>query len=148
MAKKFSLQSVLSYRERAVELLEMQLAGLLTAERDLTTLVEQLQRTEQGLFVELARRQIGVLDLAAIEQARWQLLSLQRQIRDHRLRLAEVRAQIEAKHAEMVTAEQARETIEKLKEREMEAWAAEIARREAVERDDQYIARAYHLNRE
>ncbi len=148
MARKFSLQSVLSYRERTVELLEMQLAGLLAAERDLTILVAQLQATEQELFIDLARQQIGVLDLAAIEQARSQLLHLQRKIRVHRLRLAEVGAQIEARRAELVVAQQARETIEKLKEQEMEAWAAEIARREAVERDDQYIARAFHLNRE
>ena len=148
MAKKFSLQSVLSYRERAVELLELQLAGLLTEERNLNSLREQLQQTEHGVFADLARRQTGLLNLPSIDQVRWELLDLQRQIRDCLQRLADVEAQIEAKRAEMVAAEQAKETIEKLKEREMEAWAKEIARREAVERDDQYIARAYHLNRE
>jgi flagellar export protein FliJ len=148
MAKSFSLQSVLSIRERAVELLEMQLAGLLAEERELKMRVEQLQRIEHGMFVDLARQQLGVLDLPFIEQVRWQLLNLQKQIRDHTRRLLDVEAQIEAKRKEIIRAEQAKETLEKLKEHEMEAWAAEIARREAVERDDQYIARAYHMNRE
>lgn len=148
MAKTFSLHAVLSLRQREVEILQMQLAGLLAAEQELTFSLRQVEHAERGLFVELARRQIGVLDLDAIDQVRWQLYSVQGQMRDYSQRIAEVRSQIEAKRCEILAAEQAKESLEKLKEREMTAWRAEAKRREEAERDDQYIARAYQMNRE
>jgi len=48
----------------------------------------------------------------------------------------------------VVLAQQAKETLEKLKARERERWLAEEARREAAERDDIYIAQAYQKSQQ
>ncbi len=148
MARTFSLQSVLSYRERIVETLEMELGRLLATERKIMAAIAALNRDEKETLAELARRQTGVLDLTAIDQLRGHLQNLHQQIEAQQKRLAEMQKQIEAKREEITTAQQEKETLDKLKEREEEAWQAELLRRETAERDDIYIAQAYRRSQE
>lgn len=148
MARTFSLQPVLSYRERIAEALEMELGRLRATAQEIKAAIAALQRDEQESFDELARRQTGMLDLMAIEQLRGHLQNVQKQIEAHKARLAEMQKQIEAKREEVTAAQQDKETLEKLKEREENAWQAEVLRREAAERDDIYIAQAYRRSQE
>lgn len=148
MARTFSLQPVLSYRERIAEALEMELGRLLATAQEIKAVITALQRDEQESFDELARRQTGMLDLMAIEQLRGHLQNVQKQIEAQKARLAEMQNQIEAKRQEVTTAQQDKETLEKLKEREENAWQAEVLRRETAERDDIYIAQAYRRSQE
>ncbi len=148
MSRTFSLQPVLSYRERIAEALEMELGRLRATAQEIKAAIAALQRDEQASFDELARRQTGMLDLMAIEQLRGHLQNVQKQIEAQKTRLAEMEKQIEAKREEVTAAQQDKETLEKLKEREESAWQAEVLRREAAERDDIYIAQAYRRSQE
>ncbi|MBM4423062.1 MAG: hypothetical protein FJ030_06665 [Chloroflexi bacterium] len=148
MPKQFSLQPVLNYRHRIVESLEIALAQLLAAEQMLKVAIQKLHLAEQDLFGTLAQRQIGILDMMTINQLRAQIRGVQLQITALSRQLNDLQPQITAKRQEVVLAQQAKETLEKLKARERERWLAEEARREAAERDDIYIAQAYQKSQQ
>ena len=121
---------------------------LLAAEQEIKAALAARQQNERDSLAELAERQTGVLDLTAIDQLRTHLQNLRNQIEAQNARLADMRKQIEAKREEVTAAQQDKETLEKLKEREESAWQAEVLRREAAERDDIYVAQAYRRNQE
>lgn len=145
MSHSFSLQSILSYRKRVADTLELALGRLLTDEHAASQYLVTLGANEQALHTALARQQRGVLDLVAIEHMRGQLRGVQAEMKVVTRRLAELREQVVEKREELVTARRAKETLEKLKEREKQHWLAEENRRESADRDDLYIARAHRL---
>lgn len=143
MPRTFSLQPILSYRERVVDALMLALARLRRAEQETQAALASLRQSEQALFGELARRQVGMLDLTAIGGLRFQLRGVRDQIDSQDARLGELQAQIAARRSEITAAQQARKMLEKLRARERERWQMEEAHREAGERDDLYTARAH-----
>ena len=145
MPPAFSLQPVLNHRERRVETIELEFARLLATEQAYKIHLENLRDSQQDLFESLARAQVGLLDMALIYQMQLQLRATQKQIAETIQQIEAIQPIIVQKRNELVAAEQAKETLEKLKSNENEQWLAEVARRESSERDDQYIARAFRM---
>lgn len=144
MITAFRLQTVLDYRAHIVEKLEMALAALRAAERDAQTRLATLGAAQREVLEKMRAQQTGLLDLLSIEQLHrnWQFLKSQTEQQAERL--AELREAVHTKREELLNAIQERDALLKLKERHAAAWQAEVGRRETTERDDQYIARAYH----
>lgn len=141
---KFALQAVLDYRHSLVEALEVELGRLHATRQEAQRVLDELLATQAQLYVDLRDRQTaGALDLPLIAQARLNLKALEKRLADQRLYLAQLEQQIEAKRQQLIRARQDEETLAKLKEKELERWAEEEARREDRQRDDLYIARAY-----
>lgn len=147
MAPAFPLQTVLNFREQRVETLQLELAQLISAERDLRAQKDQRVAMEKSLLDDLARARTGVLDMNGINQLYQLLRATQRRIEELDRMILEMRPQIEAKREEMIRADQARETLEQIKEHAEARWRSEVARKETMERDDQYIARAFRQAR-
>lgn len=148
MPPAFSLQPVLNYREHRVEMLQLELARLFAVEADLRMQLDEKRQFEQSILSSLAHAVLGLLDLTTIGQLHVQLRSTQNQIVQLEKHLAEVAVQTEFKRAEVVKAEQSKETLAKIKSNGDMRWQDEMVRREASDRDDQYIARAYRMARE
>jgi len=141
MRVRFSLQPVLDYRASVVEALEIALAQAVRAQAEAEARLAALEAQESGLIAEIARRQRGLLDLAALAAGRARLRRVQEQVRQQMEAVEHLRAQAAAKRAELVAALQDEKILEKLKEREQARLGVELARAEGRERDDLYVTR-------
>lgn len=123
----------------------MSLARLLTRERELLNEIDLLNTLQKDLFNELAHRQQGLIDLTVVSHLRIQIKTVDDQLARYMKTLDEVRQQIANVRVEIVKAQQAKETLEKLKAKEEAKWQLAQIARETRERDDVYIARAHRL---
>ncbi len=141
MRVRFSLQPVLDYRTSVVEALEIALAQIMRAQAEAEARLAALEAQESDLIAEIARRQRGLLDLAALAAGRARLRRVQEQVRQQMETVEHLRAQAAAKRTELVAAMQDEKILEKLKEHEQARLDAELARAEGRERDDLYVTR-------
>lgn len=148
MPPKFSLQAVLDYRHRAVELLEVQYAEALRQLQLARETLQALHGRLQTLFEELRQEQAGTLDLLSIQQTRLNVRATEQAITRQEQVVAEREQAAAESLAKLVKARQDEEALAKLREKELERWRAEQARQENSQRDDVYIARAYRRSAE
>ncbi|MEI6289570.1 MAG: hypothetical protein WCP19_03985 [Chloroflexota bacterium] len=147
MAPKFSLQSVLDVRHSKVELLEIELGKLLTAQQKAQLLLLSLQEYQASLLDQLSVAQTGDIDLFKIGLMRLNILDATKRIEVVSAELVKQEWEIKKKRAEMVDAKQAEETLEILKRKRFEVYQAEQLQFESREQDDIYIAQAYRNQR-
>ncbi len=148
MTYKFSLQSVLDYRQDKVEGLELELARARAAHQHQTAWVATLDERRQGLLDELRRLQTrNTLDLGALQFTRATITRTERQLKAERLKLAELEAQVAAVQTALLAAKQDQETLETLKTKDQDAYRQEVARQEGATQDDVYVAQAHRKRR-
>ncbi len=147
MAPKFSLQSVLDVRHSKVELLEIELGKLLTAQQKAQLLLLSLQEYQTNLLDQLSVAQTGDIDLFKIGLMRLNILDAAKRIEVVSAELIKQDWEIKNKRAELVDAKQAEETLEILKRKRYEVFQAEQLQVESREQDDIYIAQAYRNQR-
>jgi len=145
MAPKFSLQTVLDVRHSKVEALEIDLGKLQLAQQEKIALEETLQRLKLNLFGQLQEQMIGDMDLVLIEQLRSNIDQVEEGIQVTRQVIEELGKRIEAKRRELVIARQEEETLDILKRKEQDRFAAEVRRKENNLQDDLYISRIYRM---
>jgi flagellar export protein FliJ len=149
MALKFSLQSVLDYRHKRVEGLEVELGQLLSGLRQAQAFLERLHEFRAGLFEQLDRSLRGAdsangeMDLGAIGQMRSNLKLVEARIRQQNDHIRQLQAAVDAKRMEVVAAKQDEETLMTLKNKEIERYNAELLRAENRLVDDIYISQAH-----
>ena len=146
MAPKFSLQSVLDIRHGKVELLEIDLGKLMTAQQQTQVLLLSLQEFQVNLLDQLSIAQSGDIDLFRIGLLRLNILDATKRIEIVAAELEKQTWQIKNKRAELIEAKQAEETLEILKRKRYEVYAAEQIQAESREQDDIYIAQAFRNN--
>jgi len=144
MAPKFSLQNVLDIRHGKVELVEIDLGKLLSAQRKTEELLHSLRNEHVNLLELLhAAQSSGELNLFEIDALRSNILHLNERMEDAMLELARINREIEKKRVELIKAKQDEETLEILKKKRYEVYMAEQLQVEARTQDDMYIARAF-----
>jgi flagellar export protein FliJ len=143
MPPKFSLQSVLDYRHSRVEALELEFSRLVEAHQQGLAMRAECQQGLDHLYERLQAEQSGDLDLFAIEHLRSDALSSKNQLDQIIQALAVLEEQIEAKRKEIVAARQGEETLNTLKEKEIDRWQLEQALSENRQQDNIYIAQAF-----
>jgi len=145
MAPKFSLQTVLDVRHSKVEALEIEMGKLQLAQQEKIALEETLQRLKYNLFDQLQDQMVGDMDLVLIEQLRGNIDQVEEGIQITRQVIEELGKRIEAKRRELVAARQDEETLDILKRKEQDRFAAEMRRKENNLQDDLYISRIYRM---
>ncbi|KPL71406.1 hypothetical protein ADN00_17070 [Ornatilinea apprima] len=145
MAPKFSLQTVLDVRHSKVEALEIEMGKLQLAQQEKIALEETLQRLKFNLFDQLQDQMVGDMDLVLIEQLRGNIDQVEEGIQITRQVIEELGKRIEAKRRELVAARQDEETLDILKRKEQDRFAAEMRRKENNLQDDLYISRIYRM---
>lgn len=149
MTFKFSLQSVLDYRQDKVEGFEIELARVRAIRQHQAETIETLQTRRLGLLDELGQLQTRrTLDLGALQFTRATITRTERQIRDEQLKLAQLDAQVNAVHAALVSAKQDQETLETLKAKGEVNHQTELTRQEGAAQDDIYVAQAHQKKRQ
>lgn len=143
MAPKFSLQNVLDVRHRSVELHEIELGKLITAQQQLEMQLQSLREFRENLLDELNTAQSGDIDLVRSNLIRLNILQINTYMENTTIQLAKLTTQLQEKRNELVKAKQSEETLEILKRKRHEVYLAEQVEREARMQDDIYIARAF-----
>lgn len=143
MPLKFALQSVLDYHHNRVELLEMELGRLRHEAREVQLQIDVCRERRQRLFDQLRQPPNQALDLDRVLRLRQDIQHVERRLRQYEHTHAHLTQQIAAQLEKVVAARQDEATLKKLKDRELEAQLSELARREAAQRDDIYIAQAF-----
>ncbi len=143
MSPKFSLQNVLDLRHGKVELLEIELGKLQAIHQETKNLYISLGQYLESLHDQLSEEQTGDIDLVKLNLLRLNILQLNKHIETVGLQLKKQTKEMEDKRSQLVQAKQSEETLEILKRKRYEVYAAEQVHIEAQAQDDIYIARAF-----
>jgi len=143
MTPKFSLQNILDIRHGKVELLEIELGKLLTAQQKTETLLSSLQELQVNLLDQLGVAQLGEIDLFKMNLLRLNIMQVSTYMESVTLELTRQNQEVKDKRAELIHARQAEETLEILKRNRHEVYLAEQVQIESRALDDIYIARAF-----
>ena len=129
---KFSLDSVLSYKQQILDALQGEHAALLAEVRQQEELLERCWQTYRDYNEEYREKsRIGVqLTEALIYQTN--LRAMEREIQQETLVLEEKRKKEEEKRAEVVEAKKESTSIEKLKEKKLRAYQKAEAKSEEL----------------
>jgi len=143
MPPEFSLQTVLDYRATIVESLEIELGQLINQKKELEKAFRMAELREFDLWEQLTKEQVGYMNLSYIDQIRIQLERLEKEKDQLKETLRELNERIDRKREEVVLARQEEETLEIVKEKEIEAYWERVKKQDQKTQDDIYIAQAY-----
>ena len=119
---RFGLETVLEYKEQILESLQAEHGAILARIRRQEEHIGELEAEYRHLSQEFNRRKtegISILDAMKYEQY---LRAMERQIEEAYRTLRELERQEEAKRREVVEAKKDTSSIEKLKEKKLEAY--------------------------
>lgn len=129
---KFSLDSVLSYKEQVLESLQGEHAAILAEVRAQEAVLEAAWQEYRDCDAEYSRRKaegITITDAMVYQNG---LRVLERNIQLETEKLEELRKKEEAKRQEVVDAKIDTSSIEKLKEKKLDLYHKEVAKSEEV----------------
>lgn len=127
---KFSLETVLAYKQQALEALQTEHAAIIAEVHAQETLLEALWQNYEAYSAQYRARSaegIAVTDALACQA---NLRAREREIKEETEKLAQLRKQEEAKRMEVVEAKQDTSSIEKLREKKLNTYNAAIAKGE------------------
>ena len=127
---RFSLETVLEYKQQILDSLQAEHGAILARIRQQEEHIEMLEAEYRHLSQEFNRRKtegISILDALKYEQY---LRAMERQIEEARQFLAELQKQEEAKRREVVEAKKDTSSLEKLREKKLDLYNKEAAKAE------------------
>ena len=128
---RFSLETVLDYKNQALDALRAEHGAILAQVRAQEEVVEGLEREHRNVDEEFTQRKLeGLTVLDALNYEQY-LRSLEREIQEEQRKLAKLRRQEEQKRTQVVEARKETATIEKLKEHKLEDY------RKAEQKDEE-----------
>ena len=128
---RFSLETVLDYKNQALDALRAEHGAILAQVRAQEEVVEGLEREHRNVDEEFTQRKLeGLTVLDALNYEQY-LRSLEREIQEEQRKLARLRRQEEQKRTQVVEARKETATIEKLKEHKLEDY------RKAEQKDEE-----------
>lgn len=133
---RFSLETVLEYKQQVLESLQTEHGALLAQVRRQEERIEKLEADYRAMAGEFNQRKaegISILDAIKYEQY---LRAMERQIEEAYCRLEELRRQAEKKRAEVVEAKKETSSIEKLREKKLENYNKAIQKSEEAMIDE------------
>ncbi len=129
---KFSLDSVLSYKEQVLESLQGEHAAIMAEVREQEAVLEAAWQNYRDCDAEYSQRKaegIAITDAMVYQNG---LRVLERDIQRESEKLEELRKKEEAKRQEVVDAKIDTSSIEKLKEKKLDLYNKEVAKSEEV----------------
>ncbi len=133
---RFSLESVLDYKQQALDSLKREHSAIVAqvkAQEDYLAGLESDYREMDAEFCQRKLEGIAVLDAMRYEQY---LRAMERQIQQAILRLEDLRRLEEAKRAEVVSAKQDTSAIEKLKDKKLDSYNKAVQKSEEAMIDE------------
>ena len=128
---RFSLETVLEYKNQALDALRAEHGAILAQVRAQEAVVEGLEREYSQVDGEFTQRKLeGLTVLDALNYEQY-LRALEREVKEEYRKLSLLRRQEEQKRGQVVEARKETATIEKLKERKLEDY------RKAEQKDEE-----------
>ena len=127
---RFSLETVLDYKQQVLEALQTEHAAILARVRAQEAELERQETEYHTLDSEFSRRKlegITILDAMRYEQY---LRASEREIQQATQKLEELRRQEEKKRAEVVAAKQDTSSLEKLREKKLDIYNKAVQKSE------------------
>ena len=119
---KFSLDTVLSYKQQVLEALQGEHALALAAVREQETLLENLWQQYRDYNAEYRRRAEEGLPLTEALMYQNGLRAAEQEIQRETQRLEELRAEEEKRREKVIEAKKDTSSIEKLREKKLDAY--------------------------
>lgn len=127
---RFSLETVLEYKQQVLETLQTEHGAILARVREQEQHIEELEAAYRALSHEFNRRKAeGLTILDAIKYEQY-LRSSERQIEEAYEHLRQLQKQAEKKRAEVVEAKKETSSIEKLREKKLEGYNKAVQKSE------------------
>jgi flagellar export protein FliJ len=148
MPPAFVFQNVLDIRHTKVESIEIQLGKV---ENKLKLLIEKrnaLMQQKIDQLNEMTSKMQGEIILQELALLQVSIKRLDDQIKHVENEILETQKKMLQIRASLVEAKQDEETLEILKEKEIEKYKAEIKRVEGIQQDDIYISLAFQKNQQ
>jgi len=140
----FKLEGVLRQRKHIEQEKQRQLAVKQLQLVELQNTLRQMQQTVQATNDDLRNnRLVGRLDMEFIAAHRRFLTGMQRNALAMAQRIALAQRAVEEARVELAEAAKQRKAIEKLREKQLERWRADLSRRELAELDEIGMQLAY-----
>ena len=133
---RFSLESVLDYKQQALDSLKREHGAIVAQVKAQEEYLAGLESDYREMDAEFCQRKlegIAVLDAMRYEQY---LRAMERQIQQAILRLEDLRRLEEAKRAEVVSAKQDTSAIEKLKDKKLDSYNKAVQKSEEAMIDE------------
>ena len=128
---RFSLETVLDYKNQALDALRAEHGAILAQVRAQEAVVEGLEREYSQVDGEFTQRKLeGLTVLDALNYEQY-LRALEREVKEEYRKMSLIRRQEEQKRGQVVEARKETATIEKLKERKLEDY------RKAEQKDEE-----------
>ena len=147
MPPKFSLQTVLDVRHSRVESLEIELGRLRQEKHQKEALCEALSNAQDTLYENLHERMQGDVDLYLINHLRNNINNITQQIQQTQKAIQLLEDAIEQKRLEVVEAKKSEESLNILKNKEIERFNEEEKDKERRFQDDIYISQGFRQRR-
>ena len=133
---RFSLETVLDYKQQVLASLQTEHGAILGQVRDQEQFLEALEAEYRHMDHEFTRHKlsgVSILDAMKYEQY---LRSMERQIQEETAYLEELRRKEEAKRQQVVEARQESSAIEKLREKKLESYNKAVQKGEEAMIDE------------
>lgn len=127
---KFSLDSVLSYKQQVLDALKGEHAAILVKVREQEDYLEQLWDKYRTYNAEYSQRKLEGMTILDATIYQTGLRSMEMVIQEETQRLEELRRQEEAKRQEVVEAKTDTASIEKLKDKKLDLYQKAVAKSE------------------
>ncbi len=127
---KFSLATVLSYKQQVLDSLQAEHAAAISQLRKQETRISELKKEYSNFSNEYHTRCMDGLEIREVLSYQAGLRAREREIEQATLRLTELRKVEEEKRAAVVTARQDTSSLEKLQEKKRSAYNAAISKQE------------------
>ncbi|MCI9075680.1 MAG: flagellar export protein FliJ [Dorea sp.] len=126
----FALDTVLRYKEQVLDGLKAEHARILAKVRECERAIEELERRHQECTEELRQNKMDGVTIREIHTYENYLESLGLQILQKKEHLKQLRVKEEAKRNEVVEAKKETSSIDKLKEKKLDAYNKEVQKEE------------------
>ena len=133
---RFSLETVLDYKQQVLAALQTEHGAILAQVRDQEKLLEELEAGYRHMNHEFTRHKLSGISIVAAMKYEQYLRSMERQIQEETERLEELRAQEEAKREQVVEAKKETSAIEKLREKKLESYNKALQKSEEAMIDE------------
>lgn len=143
MAPKFSLQTVLDVRHSKVESLEIELGALNQEKHKVEALFESLINAQEMLYTKLHELMHGDVDLFLMNHLHANINDLSHQQELTRDSIQQLEVMIEQKRMELVEAKKSEESLNILKNKEIDRFIEEEKDRDRRFQDDIYISQGF-----
>lgn len=128
---RFSLETVLDYKNQALDALRAEHGAILARVRAQEQVIEDLEREHRESDEDFTRRKLEGINVVDAMSYEAYLRSLERKLREENHKLEQLRRQEEQKRTQVVEARKETATIEKLKEHKLEDY------RKAEQKDEE-----------